>query len=168
VRVVDLVVVTSLDERESFGTFYRRSYDRAVRLGILLGATRSEADDLAQDAFARMCRRWTEVRSPDQYLDAAIRNGWRSVHRRRRRGHGVAESPDQSGTGEAVWDGVIDVDLARAIAALPPKHREVLVLRYYLDLSEREIAAVIGRPAGTVKSRLSRALAELGRSVGDG
>jgi RNA polymerase sigma-70 factor (sigma-E family) len=166
--MVDALTLSSVDEGEPFGAFYRRSYARAVRLAVLLGATRSEADDLAQDAFARMCRRWHSVRSPDHYLDAAIRNSCRSLHRRRRKGHGVSEPFDADGRDHAVWDFAADLDLARAVAALPPRFREVLVLRYYQDLSEREIAAVIGRPAGTVKSRLSRALAELTRSVDRG
>lgn len=148
---------------ETFVSFYQRSYARSVRLAILLGASRVEADDIAQDAFAKIFSRWDKIRSPDHYLDAAIRNGTRSVLRRRGRGTVVADI--DSVEPAVAWAGVVDVDMARAIAALPIRWREVVVLRFFLDRSEQEIAVLIGRPAGTVKSRLSRALADLTRSV---
>jgi RNA polymerase sigma factor (sigma-70 family) len=104
-------------------------------------------------------RRVSRTERPDAYVYRIMLNAFREA--RSRRWHGetpTAELPDA-----AIPDVDLELGLAvrRALGALSKEHREVLVLRFYADLSERETAEVLGVAAGTVKSRSSRALAAL-------
>lgn len=133
-----------------------------VRSAVLLGCTLDDAEDLVQVALTKTFMHWRRVsraERPDAYVYRVLVNAFRDGRARRWNG----ETP----TAELREPPVYDVDLAtgvavrRALAALSKEHREVLVLRFYADLSERETAEVLGLPHGTVKSRTARALAEL-------
>ena len=116
----------------------------------------------------------TNHESPLPYVRAAVLNGCRSVQRRRviaRRAaiiHRASQPHDTLASAES--EVIVSEDrrqVLTALARLPHRRREVLVLRYYLGLSEAEIAAVLGISAGTVKSTAARALAALARDLGE-
>lgn len=150
-----------------FTEFARERWDRLVRAGVLLGCTDAEAEDLAQTALLKCYLAWARLQAaddPDAYAYRVLLN----AHRDSRRRHWWRERPVES-VPEATYDarGLSDEALIvdRALARLGTPAREVVVLRYYLDLSEAETARVLGVPAGTVKSRLSRALDALSRDA---
>ena len=133
-----------------------------VRSAVLLGCSLEDAEDLVQVTLTKCLTSWRRVsraERPDAYVYRVLLNAFRDG--RARRWHG--EMP----TTELPETPIADVDLAtglavrRALAALSKEHREVLVLRFYADLSERETADVLGVPTGTVKSRTARALSAL-------
>lgn len=134
-----------------------------VRLAFLLVGDQETAEDVVQDAFAAVYRRWGRLTDREQvlpYLRAAVVNGCRMVLRRRAiigRFRGRPEVPFWSAEAAALL-GETRRQVFLAVRALPRRQREVLVLRFYLDLSEAEIAQVMGVSRGTVKSTASRAL----------
>ncbi|GAA2312902.1 SigE family RNA polymerase sigma factor [Nonomuraea roseoviolacea subsp. roseoviolacea] len=134
-----------------------------VRLAFLLLGDQGTAEDVVQDAFAAVYRRWSKIADRGRmlpYLRTAVVNGCRMVLRRRAvigRFRGRPEVPFWSAEAAALL-GETRRQVFLAVRALPRRQREVLVLRYYLDLSEAEIAQVMGVSRGTVKSTASRAL----------
>lgn len=142
-----------------------------VRLAALLGA--DDPEDVAQDAFVRLHRRRRLLRDPNAalaYLRATVCNASRSRLRHlrmaRRKHAQMVTLPTASGTPESAAVDREDVrELLRAVDALPRRQREVLVLRYWLDLSERETADALGIAVGTVKAHASRAIAALGKHL---
>lgn len=133
-----------------------------IRSAVLLGCPRSDAEDVVQSALLKCFRSWRRVQradQPDAYVYRVLVNTLRDA--RARRWHGelpTDELPEQQAEGA---DPTTGLAVRRALAAMSPPHREVLVLRYYADLSERETADALGLPPGTVKSRTARALAAL-------
>ena len=151
----------------SFEEFVQACSPRLFRTALLLaGQDRAAAEDLLQLALERAYRHWARVcRSgdPERYVQRILANAsndrWRQAARRPERPLRLDEAgplaQDQS-------DAVAERDfLMRALAALPPRQRTVLVLRYFNDLSEAEIADALGCSVGTVKSQASRGLARL-------
>jgi RNA polymerase sigma-70 factor (sigma-E family) len=151
----------------SFEEFVQDCSPRLFRTALLLaGQDRAAAEDLLQLALERAYRHWARVcrtGEPERYVQRILANAsndrWRRVARRRERplnpGDADPPAPDQS-------DAVAERDfLMRALAALPPRQRTVLVLRYFNDLSEAEVADALGCSVGTVKSQASRGLARL-------
>jgi RNA polymerase sigma-70 factor (sigma-E family) len=141
-----------------------------VRVALLLVGDRPSAEDVVQDAFFGLHRALPRLRDSDKalpYLRTAVVNGARSVLRARQRGarrHVQHELPVWSAESAAIADEERREVLA-AVARLPRRPREVLALRYYLDLPDREIAEVLGVSRGTVSSTASRALAALAREL---
>lgn len=146
---------------------YRTHQLPMVRLARLLVDDLATAEDVVQDAFLGMHRHQASLRDPAAavgYLRRSVVNQARSTLRRRRtvRAHLKVAEPDISPPADS------DVLLAeehqqvlRAVRQLPPRQREVLVLRYWSDLSESQIADALGISKGTVKSQASRAMATL-------
>ncbi len=153
---------------------YREHYAPLVRLASLLLDDVGSCEEVVQDAFVRIWRQGAELRSPDKlpaYLRSAVLNGARSRLRRRlvQRRH-LATVPPPAPRRAAEEDALAaDPDLAvlDALRRLPDRQREVLVLRYYLDLSEAEIAATLGISAGSVKTHAHRGLATLASRLED-
>lgn len=143
---------------EGFEVLYREQYAPMVRLAVLLVGSTEPAEELVQDAFIRVRRRWSEIEHHSAYLRVVVVNGCRSHHRRRALERRRLPEPDiaQPGAPDEMWD---------AIAALPFRQRAVVTLRFYEDLPEAEIAAALGCPPGTVASTLHRALARLRQEV---
>lgn len=159
-------------------TLFRQNHAELVRLAVLLVRDQPTAEDVVQDVFARLHGRPDiALRDGEElaYLRASVLNGCRSVLRRRlvvRRLGGYAGLSDAAAQShESAEHEVIRAEERRqvltALAALPPRRREVLVLRYYLGLSEAEIAATLGISAGTVKSTAARGIAALARALGE-
>jgi RNA polymerase sigma-70 factor (sigma-E family) len=144
----------------SFDDFFRAEWAGAVRLAAILTQRAEPAEDLAQDALARVYAKWDRATNPKAYLRMTIVNGCRQWHRHQ----GVERAKLPLVTSRASVD-FVSPELADAVAALPYRQRAVLVLRYYADLSEAEIAETLGCRAGTVKSLASRALARLEKEI---
>jgi RNA polymerase sigma-70 factor (sigma-E family) len=148
---------------------YAAHYRRLVRLSVLLVRDQETAEEVVQDAFVAMHGRWRRLRDPElalAYLRQAVVNRSRSVlrHRGVQHRHADAERPvvhDLPGVDEAALATERRATLLDALRALPDRQREVLALRYYLDLSEAEIAATLGISPGAVKSHASRGVAAL-------
>lgn len=141
---------------DSFEDLFRRESLGMVRLAFLMVGSVPLAEEIVQDAFARVLERWDGIDQPVAYLRTSVVNGCKSAHRRRalERKH-AARRP-------APVNGVMGADhLQDALAALPARRRAAIVLRYYHDLSEAEIAGALGVRPGTVKSLVSRGLAQL-------
>jgi RNA polymerase sigma factor (sigma-70 family) len=149
-RSPDVVVV------ESFEDFYRRTWGLMVRLARVVVDDQEDAVEIVQDAFSRVYVRFdrVEARSTDAYLRAAVLNGCRRHLRRRRLS--FLHRPQSLVHVDLAVDHVLD-----AVRKLPRDRRDVVLLRYYLDLPEAEIARTLSIPPGTVKSRLHRALLDL-------
>lgn len=141
-----------------------------VRVATLLLGDQPSAEDVVQDTFLRLYRGLPELRDPGKvvpYLRASVVNGCRSVLRARRRAalRRVQHEPPVWSAESAALDGEDRRVVLAAVARLPRRSREVLALRYYLDLPDHEIAAVLGVSRSTVTSTASRALAALGRAL---
>jgi RNA polymerase sigma-70 factor (sigma-E family) len=155
---------------------FRAHHAELVRLAVLLLGDRPSAEDVVQDVFARLCVR--DLLPPGEgavsYVRAAVLNRCRSALRRRalaRRLGGVRALPGWDATQpSAEQEAILAEDRRQVLAALarlPRRRREVLVLRYWLGLPEAEIAQVLGISPGTVKSTAARGLAALARALGE-
>ena len=153
------------------GLFAAR-YPELVRLAGLLGA--DDPEDIAQEAFARLLRCYGSLRDADAalaYVRATVCNLTRNRRRHLRvvRLRTPAERPvDAESSEQAALLREEQREVIAALAALPARRREAIVLRYWLGLSEAEIAAAMGISAGTVKSQVSRGLAALGQALEEG
>jgi len=153
-------------------TLYRMHGMDLVRIAAVMLGSRAVAEDAVQDAFYGLYSRWHLLADPDNalpYVRSAVMNWCRSELRRQARLQRRAdqnhrplgpESPEQ-----AAILGEEHRDVLAALRRLPERQRESLILRYFLDLAEPEIAAVMGVSQGTVKSTTSRALAALARQL---
>jgi RNA polymerase sigma-70 factor (sigma-E family) len=144
-----------------------------VRLAVVMTGDQGSAEDIVQDAFLGLYRRWdslTDLPYPLAYLRASVLNGCRTALRRRSRAdraHYLSEVPSESAEARALLSEEQRA-VARAIRDLPDRQREALVLRYYLNLSEADTAEAMRVSRGAVKSATSRALATLGRRLKEG
>lgn len=156
-----------IEIEEDFGEFVRAVLPGLLRYGHALTGNPHDAADLVQGVLERIGARWSFVLrrtgDPVAYARRAMANAHVSRWRRTRRENLVAELPDT-----AVWqpDRFDDEPLWQAVRALPPRQRAVMVLRYYEDLSEAEIASTLGISKGTVKSQANKAMASLRARLG--
>jgi RNA polymerase sigma-70 factor (sigma-E family) len=141
-----------------------------IRLAVVMLGERPAAEDVVQDAFCALYRRWEHLADTGKalsYARSSILNGCRSELRRRiRNERRAAREPGPADTASAEVVALVGEEHREVLGALlrlPRRQREALVLRFYLDLSEPEIAASMGISPGTVKSTTSRALSALGR-----
>jgi RNA polymerase sigma-70 factor (sigma-E family) len=146
---------------------------KLVRLAVLMVDDLPTAEDIVQDVFAALYRRHgaglSTVADPDAYLTSGVMNAARSALRRRRTARSfVASAP---GSAPAAEDQALlgegDQEVLNALGQLTVRQRQVMVLRYWSDLSEREIAEALHVSRGTVKSTASRALAILRDLLGE-
>jgi RNA polymerase sigma-70 factor (sigma-E family) len=151
----------------AFREFFASEYSRLCWLGFLLTGSRAEGEELAQEALVRIWWRWRLGRrpaDPARYARRVLVNRQRSLLRRaaveaRSLARAQPAEVPPAGTERAMvlWE---------AVQALPPRQRAVLVLRYREDLTEAEVARLLGLPVGTVKSAGHRALARLRQRLG--
>ncbi len=153
---------------ESFESFMAAALPGLLRFGHLLTGDPHRAEELVQVALVRTYLRWKTVdrTTPQAYVRAAMVNTHTSWWRRGRREGALPPGYDPVAPVGAMSE-YDDRDVAlRALMTLPPRQRAVLVLRYYEDLSEAQIAATLGCSTGTVKSQASRALRTLSSRLG--
>lgn len=150
---------------DSFADYVASRGHALTRMAYLLTGDHAAAEDLVQAALASAFARWRRIeamQSPDAYVRRMIVNQHVSWWRRHRREQLRAAVPDVAvpdfAGGQAVAEAV-----RAAVRALPRRQRAALVLRYYEDLPDAEVAAVLGCSPGTVRSQLTRALAALRR-----
>jgi RNA polymerase sigma-70 factor (sigma-E family) len=147
--------------------FVRAVWERYLRLARLLTGDRHRGEELLQDCLVRLYPRWRQVAArgdPSDYLRRMLANGsvswWRQTRRERlvdvppERADPAAEGPDRR------------EELRRALLQLPRQQRAVVVLRHYEDLTERQVAEILGCSIGTVKSHNARALRRLRELMG--
>jgi RNA polymerase sigma-70 factor (sigma-E family) len=148
----------------AFVAFVEQHSRRLLRSAELLTGRPDAAEDLVQTALLRLYRHWPRVAGdePLAYVRRVMVNARRDWWRRRSSWEQpVSSVPDAPASGDAVGDQAARDALARALAPLSRRERTVLVLRYYEDLSEAEVAALLSVSPGTVKSTASRALAKV-------
>lgn len=148
-------------ERDAFDAFVRARLPALLRFAYALTGDPHTAADLVQDALERTGVRWHKIErqgDPEGYVRRAILNGRISRWRKQRRETLVDCVPERMTSYEVPGR---DEQLWQLLATLPPKQRAVLVLRYYEDMSEVQIAATLGCSPGTVKSQSSKAIAKL-------
>ncbi|PZG01768.1 RNA polymerase sigma factor [Micromonospora deserti] len=159
---------------EAYELLVARHTASAHRTAVLLGAgADADAEDVIQEAFVKGYRKLSRYRGESSFrawLLAIVANETRNLHRSRNRRDGlvlrVAVANPASEIAEDVAVGTVlarerRARLVQALRLLPVKDREVIVCRFFLDLSEDETVTMLGWPRGTVKSRTSRALAKL-------
>jgi RNA polymerase sigma factor (sigma-70 family) len=144
----------------TFDDFYEQRWPDAFRLAALMTHDAEAGADIAQDVFATMSRRWATIERPDAYLQRALTNASSNWRRSGRTAARKLHLLVVRGDDEVPLDGLAD-----AVARLPFRQRAVVVLRYYADLSEADIARALDCRPGTVKSLSSRALAALSKEV---
>jgi RNA polymerase sigma-70 factor (sigma-E family) len=147
---------------------YQASAVGLIRLAYVMLGDRQSAEDVVQEAFCGLYRQWSRLRDADRamyYLRASVLNGCRSALRRRvlRRKVQPEQPPAVLSAEAVVLNGEEREEVFRAVGRLPHRQREALVLRFYLDLSDDEIARVMGISPSTVRSTMHRALGALGR-----
>jgi RNA polymerase sigma factor (sigma-70 family) len=149
--------VNSRAEGAEFDAVYKRDFGQLVRLAHLLTGSNAAAEDIVQEAFFQLHRRFATVANAGGYLRVSVVNLCKNWNR------GQAREAHRTGRLEPnVQTGPHDVDEVLAIVdGLPFKQRAVLVARYWLDLPEAAIAELVGCRRGTVKSLTSRALTTL-------
>lgn len=151
-----------------FATHYRP----LVRLAALLLRDGGAAEEITQDAFVQLHQRWRRLRDPDNavaYLRRSVLNRCRSALRHRGVVDRFLHRQAPPATVPSAETGALAArahdEVLAAVAALPTRQRQALVLRYYADLSEAEIAEAMGLSRGAVKSHTSRGLAALRRTM---
>lgn len=148
---------------------YEEHWTGMVRLALLMVGDRPSAEDVAQEGFAAIYRRWDAIGEGKAlaYLRSSVLNGARSVLRRRKVAR-LYSPPAERPVWSTEHDAVLREDrreVLAALATLPARRREVLVLRFYLHLSDAEIARTLGISEVSVRSTASRALKSLGRKL---
>ncbi len=145
---------------------YAAHYRRLVRLSVMLVRDVETAEDVVQDSFVAMHGRWRRLRDPEKglaYLRQTVVNKSRSVlrHRGVQARHLSPVAGDHPGADEDAVAAERRAEVLDALRELPQRQREVIALRYYLDLSEADIATTLGISRGAVKSHASRGAASL-------
>ena len=148
----------------AYEALFRSEVTTMIRLAALLGA--DDPENLVQEAFMRLHDRWPRIRdadSPVAYLRTIVVNLVRSRQRHLRvvRRHLPVKEEHAVSAEDLVVVRAEHTSLMHALDSLAPRRREVLVLRYWLDLSEAQIAEIMNTSPGTVKSQLSRGLTAL-------
>lgn len=142
----------------SFESVYRRELAQQTRRATLLVGDPQVARELVHDVFADLYERWDEIDEPGPYLNVAVVNRCRDHARRtqRRERLDATLAPSEEADDEVLWD---------ALQQLPFNHRAVLVLRFYHQMTEREIADALGCRPGSVGPWLQRGLAKLRKDL---
>jgi RNA polymerase sigma-70 factor (sigma-E family) len=164
------LAVSQVVSDNSFEDFVAASSSRLFTMARLLtGGDRAEAEDLLQGAYERAYRHWARIcrrSEPEPYVRQILVNAsvdrWRRLRRRPEVPLLLDLEPGQESTAGVIEDRDL---LLRGLADLPPRQRAVLVLRYFDDLTEAQVADVLGCTVGTVKSQAARGLAKLRAAV---
>jgi RNA polymerase sigma-70 factor (sigma-E family) len=165
------------DSAAAVTALYRDHALSLIRVAHIMLGSRSAAEDVVQDAFLGLYRRWEHLTSADKalgYVRTSVLNGCRTALRRGRVGEVVLNQPPRGRLAQhaiSAEAAVLSVErrgeIIRALRGLPSRQREVLVLRYYLDLTDEQVAEYLGIRPGTIRSTRHRALASLARTLGE-
>ncbi|BAL87094.1 putative RNA polymerase ECF-subfamily sigma factor [Actinoplanes missouriensis 431] len=150
-------MVGAADWEDQFVDYFRARAQPLRRLAYSLSGDWHTAEDLVQQTFVRLYRRWPAIRDEtvDAYARQALVNAFLSHRRARRRESLTADPPERAAGGADPADGLV---VRRALAALAPRQRAAVVLRYLEDLPVAEVATLLGISEGTVKSQTARAI----------
>ncbi len=143
---------------DNFEAVFARERTPMVRLAFLMLGSEALAEEVVQDGFVSLLERWVSVDNPGAYLRRCVVNGCLSHTRRLRR----IPVPPVPADAVLATDHVLD-----AVRRLPARRQALVVLRYYADMTQEEIAATLRVPVGTVKSGLHRALGDLKEALRD-
>ncbi len=149
---------------EGFEGYMAARWSGLVRSVVMLGCEPHEAEDVVQTALVRCYAAWDRVsraEDVDAYVYRTVLNVWAKSRRRRWWGEHPTEALPDSSIDDETDAALTRYDIERVLGRLTPDHRMVLVLRFIADLSEAEVANVLGLAPGTVKSRTSRAIAHV-------
>ncbi len=157
------------DAATAVTTLYNDTAFSLIRLAYVMLSDKQAAEDVVQEAFCSLYRRWDDLAEADkarQYVRASVVNGCRSVLRRRavRNRRVIYELPAPSAEAAALRNEEHN-EVIHAVEGLPRRQREVLILRFYSDLTDDEIAELMGVRPSTVRSTTHRALESLGRAL---
>lgn len=164
--------MTAPTATEAIDDLYRTHSLGLIRFALMLTGDQATAEDAVQEAFLGLYRAWDRIGDPLPYLRTAVLNAARSALRSRRRNwarvlRAARHDPPVWSAEAAAMEHADRRAVLAAVAALPRRQREVLALRYYLDLSEQEIASLLGLARGTVSATTARAIATLTRQFGE-
>jgi RNA polymerase sigma-70 factor (sigma-E family) len=152
-------------EVEGFAQFAVAREQALQRTAWLLTGDWALAEDLVQTALVRSWPRWKRIRrqdDPEVYVRRVMVNTWASWSRRRWRGERASQAvPERAAPGDLAAEVAVRMAVRGALGSLTVRERAVLVLRVFDDLSEVQVAQVLGCPVGTVKSTMARATARL-------
>ena len=159
-----------MDERsgEEFREFMHGRWPSMVRLAYGLTGDQGHAEDVVQAAFARACASWPAVRrsrNPDAYVRQIVVNENRNRFRKRRVAERLTDQLPERGVADSTGHHDERLAIIAALQQLGPRQRAVVVLRYWVGLTETEAAVTLGCSVGTVRSQASRALAALRTST---
>lgn len=152
------------DDGATYEEFVTTRAQSLLRYGYVLTGNPHDAADLLQESLVRLRAAWPRVinkRDPEAYTRTIMTRQHISIWRRRRRESLVSEVPEQVYLERGLDRAERDPKLWASLSALPRRQRTVLVLRYYEDLSDEEIATLLGISRGTVRSQAARALDKL-------
>lgn len=163
--------MTGASVHDAMARLHHDHYRSLVRLAALLLDDIGASEEVVQDAFVKVHLGWGRIADPERapaYLRSAVLNGARSRMRHRQvQDRHLQAVPPAAPSAEAGALAAEEHDrVVAAVRRLPARQREAVVLRYYLDLSEAEMAAVMGISAGSVKTHLHRSLAALHDTLG--
>lgn len=147
---------------EEFVDFYDTNYAAMVRVATLITMRRQLGEEVVQEAFIALAPRWSDLRRPEAYLRSAVINNSRTVVRRSLRERAVASVPESS----TRFDADVPEDMKevwQALGRLSPRRRTAIVLRFYEDLDDRQIADLMDCRPATVRSLVHRATRQLRR-----
>lgn len=157
--------MTVKPDDDDYMGFVAARYAQLVRAAVLFGCSRQDAEDAVQETLIRCYSAWGRVSDADDrdaYVYRMLVNGIARGWRRKWRGEiPYSEMPEPSPTEDPATDLSVSHTIRASLERLRLEHRQVLVLRYFADLTEAQIANVLGIAPGTVKSRASRAIAAL-------
>jgi RNA polymerase sigma-70 factor (sigma-E family) len=156
-----------VDADPEFIAFVRRRGDHHLRTAVLLTGDWHTAEDLVQTGLVKLYRVWSRLDTtadPDAYLRRILVNTHRSWWRARwRREVPAAGLPDRAGAGDPADDQAVAEVVRKALTALPVRQRTALVLRFFEDLPEAQVAELMGCSAGSVKTHAHRGLRAMRR-----
>ena len=154
-------------DREAAEDLFNACYPRLAGWVRRLVDDDDTAHEIASEAFTRLMARWSGLDSPQSYLymiaTNLVRDHWRKLGRERR----AIRTMTAAAPAESAYYPAQDVDVRALIESLPPQLRSAFLLHYYAGLGVREVAAMVGRPEGTVKADLYHARERLKAALGD-
>jgi RNA polymerase sigma-70 factor (sigma-E family) len=171
VVTITAIDATGVGDIDGYGELFARTHVRLIRLAFLLCGDRRRAEDAVADAFARVYPRWRRggLDDADAYLRRAVvnqlRSGWRRLLVERR--HAAKAGGDDRGQVLHADQSADHAALLHALTQLTELQRTAIVLRFYEDMKETEVADAMGVPLGTVKSSVSRGLDRLRELLGE-